>query len=337
VQQFTSIQFLRFVAALMVVVSHSAELLKGNLDTHFSEWLLYISDFGDAGVHIFFVISGFVMVYAAHNKLGKPECAPEFLKRRFLRIYPIYWICVLATLALSFFIGNPPLNNTLFETIAAFTLLPDHSSNIVTVGWTLSFELYFYFLFSIAICLPKRIGITALCLWLLTSIIVGRIIKPESSNLLFITNPVLIDFVAGVVIASIIIYKPKMVIGFSRLFILMGFAGFGAALYVGKEALPLTLLFGIPSTFIVLGLAAQEAGENTPSIIKRLSWLGDSSYSLYLTHVLIILSVIACIENTTIPVNDLMIPLVTGLSVLFGILIYALFEKPLMGWSKPKR
>ena len=47
---------------------------------------------GQAGVDLFFVISGFIMVYVSRDVFGKPGAAIDFLHRRIIRIVPLYWI-----------------------------------------------------------------------------------------------------------------------------------------------------------------------------------------------------------------------------------------------------
>ena len=53
-----------------------------------------------AGVDLFFVISGFIMVYASQRLFGASEGALEFLRRRMVRVAPFYWLCTLAYLAI---------------------------------------------------------------------------------------------------------------------------------------------------------------------------------------------------------------------------------------------
>jgi exopolysaccharide production protein ExoZ len=135
---FKSIQFLRFIAAFLVALSH-AEYISRN---HWPRMPMgsYLFGFGACGVHIFFVISGFVMVYAtfARSRAGIP--ASKFVWRRFVRIFPIYWIYAAVYLAAGHQIS-------LRDTIGSLLLLPGYSSLIIGQGWTLSFELYFYICF----------------------------------------------------------------------------------------------------------------------------------------------------------------------------------------------
>jgi exopolysaccharide production protein ExoZ len=76
---------LRAVATLGVVAWHLASELNsaGNTVTEFFV--------GQAGVDLFFVISGFVMVYASTPLFGTPGGSILFLTRRLIRILPLYW------------------------------------------------------------------------------------------------------------------------------------------------------------------------------------------------------------------------------------------------------
>ncbi len=93
-QTFLGVQALRGVAAALVVVHHCTQLWDVRLhpQSTASGW-----GNGAAGVDIFFVISGFVMAFTA---LGRRRMTGmDFLRRRIVRIVPLYWICTLATIA----------------------------------------------------------------------------------------------------------------------------------------------------------------------------------------------------------------------------------------------
>src|SRR4051812_5993274 len=99
-----SIQVLRFVAAFMVVLFHSHVALVRSLPGHVSDYVDHAFEVGASGVHIFFVISGFVMVYTSIR--SNLTCG-SFLKRRLIRIYPIYWVIFAAYLAAHQLLGTP--------------------------------------------------------------------------------------------------------------------------------------------------------------------------------------------------------------------------------------
>src|SRR5215471_1422417 len=93
-----NVQFLRAVAAMLVVVHHLQAMVNANYGTEWS------SRFGTFGVDVFFVISGFIMFYT--NRTMR-RGAREFISNRLLRIVPLYWLATFAMVAL-FLIGFRP-------------------------------------------------------------------------------------------------------------------------------------------------------------------------------------------------------------------------------------
>src|SRR5438093_4622260 len=82
-----SIQVLRAVAALAIIVAH----FWGAFEAfgHPNPWPNFI--LGAAGVDLFFVISGFIMVYSSERMFGQPTAPAQFFFRRLARIVPLYW------------------------------------------------------------------------------------------------------------------------------------------------------------------------------------------------------------------------------------------------------
>jgi len=85
-----SIQALRGIAALAVAMLHLAGLQTlGGLRCGTG-----LFGYGWMGVDIFFVISGFIMVWVTQNIDASPKTARRFLMQRIVRIYPLWWVCV---------------------------------------------------------------------------------------------------------------------------------------------------------------------------------------------------------------------------------------------------
>lgn len=94
-----SVQMLRGLAAILVVIAHAqVHLHVRGLVPALNPFL----DIGRAGVDIFFIISGFIMVFISGNKFAKNNAARDFLIKRLIRVVPTYWVytCVLAVLML---------------------------------------------------------------------------------------------------------------------------------------------------------------------------------------------------------------------------------------------
>ena len=73
--------------------------------------------YGYLGVGLFFLISGFVILMSVQNKT-----LSEFIKSRFLRLYPTYWLCLLITYFTIQIAGNELFNISLYELIMNSTM-----------------------------------------------------------------------------------------------------------------------------------------------------------------------------------------------------------------------
>ena len=142
-----SVQCLRGVAAFLVVMHHAIGgfLLKFPSPNGFLLGTGYLEDVGESGIDIFFVISGFIMVYVNRFRfLGSSANIGDFLVRRAIRIVPLYWMASFLMLLLLFFL--PSLFSTmkfdLSQAVKSFLFIPTVNSigdyyPILGVGWTL--------------------------------------------------------------------------------------------------------------------------------------------------------------------------------------------------------
>ena len=100
----TSLQVFRALAAIVVVLFHitiyAQEKLKHAL-------LGGTFSFGHTGVDFFFVLSGFIIFYAHHDVFGDRSQLRTYAFKRFIRIFPIYWIVTLTKLAVLLAVPEP--------------------------------------------------------------------------------------------------------------------------------------------------------------------------------------------------------------------------------------
>jgi peptidoglycan/LPS O-acetylase OafA/YrhL len=122
--KYISIQYLRAIAAFMVVLVH---LSLQEQKIFSQEPLLGIFQVGTAGVDIFFVISGFIMMLILFKKKEKKI----FLKKRIIRIYPIYWIYL--SLIMLVILYKPSLVNANGELVLFYA---PHAGNIYKTALT---------------------------------------------------------------------------------------------------------------------------------------------------------------------------------------------------------
>lgn len=278
-----SIQFLRFVAAFAVVLFHAHQAIARAAPVA-SPGLDYLFGLGAAGVHIFFCISGFVMVYTSFCHDG-PFRPGDFLLKRALRIYPIYWLCAAAYLLVHVATHSSyPIG--LRETLGALVLLPDDAPAIIGPAWTLAFEVYFYLCFAIFMIAGFRAGLIALTGFFLACMALAIVAHVPLHPIM--TNSLLLEFVAGAWLGRFAITRPAWLAAGWPVALLLGIAGFAAGYAVGYDRLPSALVWGVPSLLVLTGAIGIEAAGRLPRAMTRLAFLGDGSYFLYLSHILLI-------------------------------------------------
>lgn len=336
-RQLMSIQVLRGLAALGVVIGHLWQIEVRFLDDALTTPAFLI---GFAGVDLFFVLSGFVMVHVTRDFQPGVRNNAYFLYKRVTRIYPPYWAFT-ALMLLAIFLG-PNTSGEPFDPAAllpSLLLLPQADLPILSVGWTLVHEMYFYLVFALLLFLPRRWLIPALLVWL-AIVIAGTALNIHMQTPAYsvILNPLTVEFLLG---AAIAFFQPKLP-GWAALgAIIAGVLGLiTTALLMHPftiESFPAfwtrLVVFGLPVTLIVLG--AIQIEPDTPSpLYKGLVTLGDWSYSLYLGH-LIFLAAGAYFWNLLIPdmgwIDNLamMVLGVIGCVIAAG-LTYTFIEQPLL-------
>lgn len=324
---FYSIQFLRGIAALMVVMTHVAHK-GGQYGTGSLSWF----KIGGDGVDLFFIISGFIMCYTTHDKR---MTFFSFMKNRVQRIIPLYW--TLSFVALLVFIFSPHLVNSSggrTGVLESFFLIPNGVKFLIQNGWTLSYEFYYYFIFSIFIFLTsvksyRYLGIT---LTIMMLAVVGVVFKQTSAYFMFLFSDLLLEFSFGI-LAFVLFQKLKPGSILSTLMILFGLSYliFRNAYGTPDVVFGKPITSGIPMFLIFLGLISLENWfvNNDGRFVRLFEQLGNCSYSLYLVHPFV-LSPLAMILKKMNMLNSVLFPvlLVVG-SIAAGLLTYNFLEKPL--------
>jgi exopolysaccharide production protein ExoZ len=327
-----SIQFLRFIAAALVVFFHANVALKLSYPEIVSREFDYLASFGASGVHIFFVISGFVMFYTSFAKRGSAFSPRRFLVRRLIRIYPIYIFYALCFL-LAYTALGAGYRITTGQIVGSLLLIPYYSSSIIGPGWTLSYEIYFYLCFAVLMTLDYMRGLVAITLFFLGSIAAGFVLRPDEPILRVATNPLLMEFVAGAWIAFCVIYGRAIGGILPNVITLVGVAGFVIGLAAGYSRFPSTLVWALPSALLVAGLVFREFGGQSSKLISAISFLGNSSYSLYLLHVMLIDAFLYSI-SLFLPLHQLppvaICAFLTFLCCVVAIFFYNIIEQPML-------
>jgi len=329
-----SVQVLRAIAALLVVVHHDV-----SIEAHYGRGQPLLTGFvGGFGVDIFFVISGFVMFYVGANKPAGLESAKRFMLARMARIVPLYWFYTLL------FVGLALLFHTLFRTpdpidlmrvIKSLLFWPQHGAlPLIHQGWTLHYEMLFYCLFSLSLFLNRR-RIPILIAVLLCLVAAGTLLHEGAHKVMVVaTSPLLIEFILGMLIARLFV-SPFIIpysvaflgglVGFTVLFVLGPICHYESALWERF------FMWGLPSAAIVLGATQMERSRSLS--LPWLAAVGDASYSLYLNH-LFVLPVVGRLWNKFgIPSGIVFLGLALAACVLVAFISYRWIEVPLIRWA----
>jgi exopolysaccharide production protein ExoZ len=287
-----SIQVLRALAALAVIYTH----IRYDFSVKFA-----VADFPphigllDTGVDMFFVISGFVMVYASERLFQRRGGPHEFLARRILRIVPLYWATSLA--ALAYILVRQRASDLVPSAVfykwaaASFLFLPYARTNgelspLNGVGWTLNYEMLFYAVFAIAVCLSRRGAVAAIALLFAAMVLVGLRFGPLPNPFAFWCEPLILEFVLGMLVAVALREGWRLPPWLAHGIILAGLAIF----LLEEHFAPATsrvLAWGLPSALVVAGLTlnAGSRGVRHPGLLARtFGFLGAASYAIYLVH-----------------------------------------------------
>lgn len=316
------LQTLRAVAAISVVVFHATSRAGEG-------WLV-----GQAGVDVFFVISGFIM-WLISEKSPSPA---DFARERFLRVAPLYWVGT-AGMTVGGLLGLFP-NLTLepMHVLTSYLFIPHPSPGgptwpLLVQGWTLIYEVFFYALFALVLFLPRHRQLAALCGVLLVFAGLGALIRPDGVVLAFYSAPIILEFAAGALIGAL--WTSNRLSGPLTGWVAVAV---GCSLFAWMSFIPVNgerlLVWGTPATLLVYGVCTLErrgVSITTPSLM----FLGNASYSIYLFHTFAI-SIVARLfgERLSLWAES---ALATVAGVLLGACAYLTIEKPLMRIFKSVR
>lgn len=291
---------LRAVAAWMVVIHHMRALL-GGVWAPLEETLIFA-----AGVDVFFVLSGVVMVVSTH---GAAHPSPrQFMIRRIARVVPLYWLTTLALLtALAF--GLHPIGVADWDAgdvVTSFAFWPDiradgHPSPLLPVGWTLVYEAGFYAVFGLMLLAGRSAAwLTVGALALLAAL--GAALPGSGLYAVNVwTAPIILEFAFGVLLgiwwtsgARLVAVSWSSILGLSLAALLLGAAHLAHVAHGGDLITPgadgaawRVICLGIPATGIVFAAMIADKRKH----IVRNRWLlqqGDASYATYLLHLPVI-------------------------------------------------
>jgi exopolysaccharide production protein ExoZ len=291
-----ALQVLRGIAASLVVVDHSI--------LRHVEWADYppivkiaAPYSGTLGVAVFFVISGFIMMHTAGDQFGKTGAALAFLRKRIMRIVPLYWAATLLEIALRLHKGGTidPL-----ELLASLFFIPvqvapgDYMRPLLGVGWTLNYEMFFYCTFALALLFRRQAGLILLFSAMAGLVAVGALCKPLADTspphtvFTFLTDPIILLFAAGVAIGLFAETVRGRVKSRHAIPVAVVLLSAWATVFLGTGgAYPIPLawqLGGWALCILSVALCVLEKPARANLAQRVGTQLGDISYALYLFH-----------------------------------------------------
>ena len=352
-QRIEVIQVLRGVGALLVCFFHMRSLL----NTASFAYGNFLFGSGAIGVPLFFIISGFVLIYTHHPEKYGVGAAVNFSLKRLIRIVPLYFI-----LTLIYIVGLSQVSYYLHHTdalVRTFTFLPQLTRTTapsfgfppIVVGWTLTYEMLFYALFAVSILLKRGqrvflLAVFAGLLLIMPLVVMGSIhfdfnyVYGFSYRYLeVITNGVWYYFIAGLLLgylyrSSFSVPRNVILYGLLPLSILLFMVVYFGALLpfsgVWNNLVACSLLF-----FSLVWLHRYKP----VAVAKPFIFLGDISYSLFLVHPLVIVFLgrllrLVGLESWTSGYAFFILCMVLILGISY--LSYSLVEQKLHRWLSAK-
>jgi len=281
---------MRFVAAAMVLVHHlELELASPRLgaalhDLSAIEWSI--------GVDAFFMVSGFIMYVLARDHFAEPGFSLQFLKRRLMRVTPLYWLFTSLMIAL-ITLSPGAINHADLSAgriLGSYLFIPWPRAGgdvypILGLGWTLNYEIEFYLALALALCLPLRRGLTSLMVGFIGVVALGALLPHDWFALRFWTDPIILEFLAGIGFAHLYL-KGLRLSWFWRLgFIALGLCLSSATTHLRMiDAVPRPIWGGLPAACIFAGICLGEQPAKIGPVLRAVILGGDASYALYLSH-----------------------------------------------------
>ncbi len=315
-----NIQALRAGAAFLVVLVHL-----GGLSAYYQHFPhIRIFWYGSFGIDLFFVISGFIMVYITAERWGR---VGAFLAARALRIYPLWWFCLLITMPeiVPSMLGYSEMTSYY---VASWFLIPAPTGSgelfpPLTQGWTLYYELLFYLVFALMMFTERRFVTIKISIALLALLGIGYLTTGTLGK--FLSKGILLEFAFGVAIGEAFLsgrlrWWHSFVLGAVTV-ALWQMTSFSDALRI--------FYFGIPAAALVSGaLLLEQANVRAPAAI---AFLGDASYSLYLSHTTVIVRLAPWLFWVPLYLSPVVLLAAIYASSVF---IYLVFERPVQHLSR---
>ncbi|MEQ1608516.1 MAG: acyltransferase [Hyphomonadaceae bacterium] len=331
------ISSLRAISCLLIAVYHITENLVANGR---GEWFPFPQT---PGIHLFLVISGFVLAYTARAD----DTPVRFILRRLARVVPLYWLLTALTIMLASWHSwlFPGADLSFSSIVSSFLFLPQRDllgaiQPILFVGWTLNYIVLTYIMVAMATVAPARMR-PFIAIGLLVAFMTLARLLPEVPMRAFWSDWIQLEFIVGLA-AGALMHDSRVAawIGRHSMWPITAVGGIGlvAGSLSDLGGLPRILVCGLSSAVVVFSLAGQDIYRKA-LVDGLLPWVGRISYSIYLVHPLIVplvgLAVIGHLGSHEAEVAvDIVVSL--GLTIAAAYVCYRFVESPIYAWVRDR-
>jgi exopolysaccharide production protein ExoZ len=272
-QKLKSLTVLRAVAAITVIFFH---IMSPTGHT-----------FGEFGVDIFFVISGFVIALVLDN----PELTTQrFLADRIARIVPLYWV-----LTFGVFVGALTAPALLNSTTADFGnllkslfFIPYRKESgqifpMLFVGWTLNYEMLFYAVTAVSLVVMRRHRLLLTSALLVAIFCTAKASGSHGVFAAFYTNQRMFEFPLGFLAYQLWKFGVGIKLPLAGC---VAVAAYGWMAYINWHDLsdaPL-LYYGLPAFVLITSTLNLEPAMGSGPLTRAAIFIGNASYAIYLSH-----------------------------------------------------
>ncbi len=325
------LQLGRAMAAILVLMYHLTSKVSDVYIPGYN-FLNGIFRNGQTGVDFFFVLSGFIIYYTQSKNIGKKDRASKFIFSRLARVYPIYlFITITFIIAYVIFPDMQKDNFSVAVIIKSLLLIPQ-TKPIDPVAWTLSYEMLFYLMFFSIILFDKKKSKIIISTWVIITLLntINIINVQEIPVLNFLFSNLNLEFIIGC-FSAYVVKKHEFK---QPVFLVI----IGTVIFFIPWSMDIRILYAIGAMFIVIGFANMNLYKHIRSP-KLFVYLGDASYSIYLSHwmsLAVILKVLLKLNLDKSLGSFITVSITAILSIGVSCFIYSFIEKPLTKYVKAK-
>ncbi len=349
--KYVALQALRGLAAALVVYVHALATYTDKIDPTF---ISTMSGLGELGVKIFFCISGFIIFNSSRNMKPGFSSVGVFLRRRIIRVAPIYWIAT-AIYSLKLYIQGSPIT---FEAFLKSLLFIPYSNEdglmhpVLGQGWTLNYEMFFYVIFGLALLFSKtkRVFVVSCILIFLMFLRSFDVVKDGVNSIesifFFLSENYLMYFLFGLLIALLIEKKVIVIKRFNEIKKTLAIISL-LAIYLLLRSLNVipsewlevvAVIISVTCLLIcVLGASSAKADLREGRLNRISEVIGDASYSTYLTHGFVMGPIARAVSLSGIYISPQTFSILMIFScTLFGVFFFKNVEKPVLTYLNSK-